>query len=101
MGKKKKAKAKAKEAEQAMNKVLKQAHDFGDKAREVVSRVIGDKEFDREALSDQAKSTIKEAAQLVKEAALLVKDAAVIVKEDTIKSDSEHKHDEEHKHDTE
>jgi hypothetical protein len=95
MGKKKKAKAKAKAKarEQAVKNVLRQAQEFGEKAREVVGRVIGDKASDREVISDQTKSSVKEAAQLVKEAALLVKEAALIVKDAAVKAKGTMKHD--------
>ena len=96
MGKKKKAKAR----EQALSKALNKAQGLKGKAKEAAGKVMGNPNLEFDGVSDQVKSSAKDAALHLKDAALHLKDAALVVKDaamkvrETLKGDDTPKEDE-------
>ena len=107
MGKKKKAKAR----EQALSKALNKAQGLKGKAKEAAGKVMGNPNIEFDGVSDQVKSSAKDAAVHLKDAALHLKDAALVVRDaamkvrETLKGDDTLKDDEpfkdEHPHPSE
>lgn len=89
MGKKKKAKAR----EEALSKALNKAQGLKGKAKEAAGKVMGNPNIEFDGVSDQVKSSAKDAAVHLKDAALVVRDAAMKVME-TLKGDDTLKDDE-------
>lgn len=89
MGKKKKAKAR----EKALIKALNKAQGLKGKAKEATGKVFRNEDLELDGVSDQVKSSAKDAALHLKDAAAHLKEAALVVKEaamkvkDTLKGD--------------
>ena len=96
MGKKKKAKAR----DQALSKALNKAQGLKGKAKEAAGKVMGNPNLEFDGVSDQVKSSAKDAAFHLKDAAIHLKDAALVVKDaamkvrETLKGDDSPKGDE-------
>ncbi len=96
MGKKKKAKAR----EEALSKALNKAQGLKGKAKEAAGKVMGNPNIEFDGVSDQVKSSAKDAAVHLKDAAVHLKDAALVVRDaamkvmETLKGDDTLKDDE-------
>ena len=96
MGKKKKAKAR----EAALSKALNKAQGLKGKAKEAAGKVMGNPNIEFDGVSDQVKSSAKDAAVHLKDAAVHLKDAALVVRDaamkvmETLKGDDTLKDDE-------
>ena len=81
MGKKKRARAR----EQALSKALNKAQGLKGKAKEAAGKVMGNPNLEFDGVSDQVKSSAKDAAIHLKDAAIHLKDAALVVKDAAMK----------------